>query len=139
MVSNPSIELALDFYPSDLKVDTPFNIDKFASLLADHPNRPFVESVISGLRHGFWPLDDGEWDLDKDGEMENYPAEEEDLAAIREFRDKELASGRWSGQNFGFPAWDADVPALRQQEKSPQTSCHDRSLGFRPQRRYLES
>lgn len=97
LLDNPFIQIALDFYETDLKVDTPFNIDKFASLLDTHPNRPFVDSVIFGLRYGFWPLDDGEWDLGKDGEMKNYPAEEEDLEAIRAFRDKELAADRWTG------------------------------------------
>lgn len=101
LLNNPSIQLALDRYRSTLKVETPFDITKFASLLDDHPNRPFVESVISGLRYGFWPLDDGEWDMEKDGEMKNYPAEE-DLAAIREFRDKELSSGRRSGPIHTF-------------------------------------
>ncbi|KAI0295540.1 hypothetical protein BC826DRAFT_281717 [Russula brevipes] len=42
---------------SDLfDVVTPINIDRFASLLAGHPNRPFVDTVICGLREGFWPL-----------------------------------------------------------------------------------
>jgi hypothetical protein len=36
------------------EVVTPINIDHFASRLAGHPNRPFIDSVIRGLREGFW-------------------------------------------------------------------------------------
>ncbi|KAH7904309.1 hypothetical protein BJ138DRAFT_1019301, partial [Hygrophoropsis aurantiaca] len=36
-------------------VHTPIKIDCLESLLLDHPNRPFVDSVIGGLREGLWP------------------------------------------------------------------------------------
>jgi hypothetical protein len=36
-------------------VETPINIDVFQSLLSHHPNPLFVESVLAGLREGFWP------------------------------------------------------------------------------------
>ena len=36
-------------------VKTPINIDVFQTLLSHHPNRPFVDSVLAGLREGFWP------------------------------------------------------------------------------------
>ena len=32
-----------------IKVDTPFNINRFEAVLHDHPNQPFVKSVIWGL------------------------------------------------------------------------------------------
>jgi len=48
---------------SDLfKITCNINIEKFNELLTDHPNQPFVQSVIAGLRDGFWPwaeLQDG--------------------------------------------------------------------------------
>jgi hypothetical protein len=37
---------------------TPINIDRLASLLVNHPNPPFVSSVLRGLREGFWPWAD---------------------------------------------------------------------------------
>jgi hypothetical protein len=40
------------------KLITPINIDVFESLLARHPNQPFVRSVVTGLREGFWPWAD---------------------------------------------------------------------------------
>ncbi|KAJ3520802.1 hypothetical protein NMY22_g12584 [Coprinellus aureogranulatus] len=42
-----------------IRVDTPFNVNKFEELLIDHPNQPFVQSVMRGLREGFWPFDVG--------------------------------------------------------------------------------
>ena len=39
-------------------METPIKIDTFKSLLKDHPNQPFVESVCVGLREGFWPWAD---------------------------------------------------------------------------------
>ena len=41
--------------PSLFTIVTPINVDRFEELLVTHPNRPFVESVCWGLRHGFWP------------------------------------------------------------------------------------
>lgn len=96
LLEDASIKTALDFYGSDIRVETPFNIDRLASFLDTHPNQPLVESVLWGLRYGFWPLDDGGWDVWKDGWMENYPSDDEDLKAIRAFRDKELGAHRWS-------------------------------------------
>jgi hypothetical protein len=39
-------------------VSTPIHVDKFESLLVNHPNPIFVKSVITGLREGFWPCAD---------------------------------------------------------------------------------
>ena len=41
---------------SDLfSIVTPINVDIFAYLLTDHPNRPFVQSVLQALKEGAWP------------------------------------------------------------------------------------
>ena len=37
---------------------TPINICRLESLLINHPNQPFVVSVLSGLCNGFWPWAD---------------------------------------------------------------------------------
>ena len=71
-------------------------IDKFEALLEDHPNQPFVRSVMQGLREGFWPFDEGDWKNDQNDLSDNFATLPEDLAAIRSFRDKELQAERWS-------------------------------------------
>ncbi|KAJ3831736.1 hypothetical protein F5878DRAFT_549160, partial [Lentinula raphanica] len=41
--------------PHLFSVSTPINVDRFESLLGDHPNPAFVASVMVALREGFWP------------------------------------------------------------------------------------
>lgn len=73
-----------------IRVETPFNIDRFELMLYDHPNQPFVKSVMDSLRHGFWPFDKGSWKDDHDEAIQNYSSKEVDLEAIRAFRDDEI-------------------------------------------------
>jgi len=54
-LENPVSNSTLNSHPHLFAVKTPINIPIFQTLLSDHPNRPFVESVLSGLREGFWP------------------------------------------------------------------------------------
>jgi len=49
LVHDPIVQGALATLAPHIKVSTPFNIDRFESLLYCHPNRPFVDSVIRGL------------------------------------------------------------------------------------------
>ena len=79
-----------------IKVRTPFNINKFESLLKDHPNQPFVKSVMTGLREGFWLFHKGEWEELHDDCKENFLSEEKDLEAHRVFQDKEIDNLHWS-------------------------------------------
>ena len=54
-------ELAIDtinFHPDLFIVSTPINIDNFEDLLINHPNPPFMKSVINGFQNSFWPLAD---------------------------------------------------------------------------------
>ena len=37
------------------KIITPIAVDRFEYLLTDHPNRPFIESVVHSLCEGAWP------------------------------------------------------------------------------------
>lgn len=96
LINDPTIQASLLSYAEHIKVETPFNIDAFQSLLADHPNQPLVQSVITGLREGFWPLNDGDWKLELEDVEGNYPMDNNDLAVLRAFRDKEVGAGRWS-------------------------------------------
>jgi hypothetical protein len=96
LMNNPEVQATLRHLDQSLKVETPFNVDRFESLLADHPNQPFVKSVMKGLREGFWPFDEGDWDLNSSDFRQNYASEIQDLDAIRAFRDKEVGLGHWS-------------------------------------------
>ncbi|KAG1861379.1 hypothetical protein C8R48DRAFT_774130 [Suillus tomentosus] len=58
---NDFSDVALDVlnaHPDLFKIITPVNIDTFQELLRDHPNHTFVESILEGLREGFWPCAD---------------------------------------------------------------------------------
>jgi hypothetical protein len=96
LVNNLEIKSTLRHLGQYIKVETPFNVDRFENLLADHPNQPFVKSVMRGLREGFWPFDEGEWALESKEFRQNYSVEDQDLTAIRAFRDKEIKLERWS-------------------------------------------
>ena len=105
LFNNAEIQSTLLNLNQYIKVETPFNVDRFENLLADHPNQPFVRSVMKGLREGFWPFDEGEWDLESNTFRQNYSDEIQDLDAIRAFRDKEVGLGRWSGPLPGQACW----------------------------------
>ncbi|EGG06640.1 uncharacterized protein MELLADRAFT_71897 [Melampsora larici-populina 98AG31] len=47
---------ALKQYKEFFKIVSPIDVNMFEFLLKDHPNQPFVKSVVRGLRHGFWPM-----------------------------------------------------------------------------------
>ncbi|KAH9919583.1 uncharacterized protein B0H18DRAFT_881736, partial [Fomitopsis serialis] len=98
LLQNHELANSLARCSDHVKVETPFNVDRLSDMLVDHPNQPFVQSVLTGLREGFWPLEDGEWKLELEEVVGNYSTEEPDLDAIRAFRDKEQAAGRWSGE-----------------------------------------
>src|ERR1700729_2026325 len=51
--------------PKFFKITCNINIKKLDELLQDHPNQPFIQSIIVGLTEGFWP-----WAEPQDG----YPA-----------------------------------------------------------------
>ena len=42
--------------PHLFKIVTPINTPHFKELLLKHPNPSFVDSVVDGLTHGFWPF-----------------------------------------------------------------------------------
>ena len=42
-------------HPDLFKIMCNINISRFKRLLWDHPNQPFIQSVILGLTEGFWP------------------------------------------------------------------------------------
>jgi hypothetical protein len=49
LLDNPDIRSSLNCLRDHVKVETPFDVDKLELFLIDHPNQPFVKSVITGL------------------------------------------------------------------------------------------
>ncbi|KZT09032.1 uncharacterized protein LAESUDRAFT_622439, partial [Laetiporus sulphureus 93-53] len=96
LLADSAIQMALKVCENHIQVDTPFNVDKLENMLFDHPNQPFVRSVIHGLHHGFWPPDNGEWEMELEEVINNHPADSPDIDAIWAFHDKEISAGQWS-------------------------------------------
>src|ERR1700678_729214 len=96
LINDPKIQSTLHAMRDYIRVETPFNVDRFEAILYDHPNQPFVKSVMDGLHYGFWPFDEGNWNEDNDDIIENYATKEEDFKAIHAFRDDEIQARRWS-------------------------------------------
>jgi hypothetical protein len=57
-LADPIVNQTIRDNPHLFNVSTPINIDLFEQLLTTHPNQPFVRSVVTGLREGFWPCAD---------------------------------------------------------------------------------
>ena len=92
----------IDQHPGLFMVETPINVDEFESLLNNHPNPLFVQSVIKGLRNGFWPWADthiGEYPDTWDESIPD-PRDQRELDFICSQRDKEIETGRFSA-GFG--------------------------------------
>ena len=81
---------------------TPIKIDRLASLLVNHPNPPFVSSVLRGLREGFWPWADTHHDIYPTTKDYFKPREYEDNIKdfLRDQRDLEISLNRFS-DSFG--------------------------------------
>ncbi|KAF8891922.1 hypothetical protein CPB84DRAFT_1683136, partial [Gymnopilus junonius] len=130
LLNDPSIQASLEAMEGYIKVDTPFDVDKLEAMLHDHPNQPFVHSVLCGLWEGFWPFDKEEW-KEECTLTSNYATEEEDLEAIRTFQDKEYAGDHWSPE---LPISDL-LPGMKlspmfvvwQKEKAHVITDHSRS------------
>jgi hypothetical protein len=82
LLNDPVIQAALAACKNHIEVKTPFNVDKLGAMSHDHPNPPLVQSVLIGLRKGFWPFDEGEWKIELEEVIGNYSTEEPDLEAI---------------------------------------------------------
>ncbi len=100
--SDPVINATLAAHPELFKIVTPVDVDVFAALLTDHPNQPFVLSVLKGLREGFWPFADAKpaeypdtWD-----EFRAPPVDDAAREFLRSQRDEEICLERFS-PSFG--------------------------------------
>ncbi|KAJ3752692.1 hypothetical protein EV360DRAFT_12416, partial [Lentinula raphanica] len=96
VVDDPVMQKALADHQDLLKIQTPYDVEKLSTFLSFHPNRPFVESVLEGLKSGFWPCHSGDWESNNSIFDDNYKMEDLDLDAVRVYREKEVGAGRWS-------------------------------------------
>ena len=62
-----------------------------------HPNLKFVESVLVGLCEGFQPYD-GEWKIEVDEVIGNYPLSNDGIIPLQKHWDKEQVMERWPGE-----------------------------------------
>ena len=85
LLDNPIIQESIRSLGDTIKVDMPFDVNKFELLLADHPNQPFVQSVMKGLHKGFWPFDEGDWKIELEEVIPDYKSNPEDAEAIQAF------------------------------------------------------
>ncbi|KAL7279056.1 hypothetical protein ACG7TL_006891 [Trametes sanguinea] len=99
---DPVVNSTLRARPDLFEIVTPINVDRFAELVADHPNQDFAQSVVKGLREGFWPYADSKPDSYPDtwDEVRPPPATEQSAQFLRDQRDEEIRLGRYS-QAFG--------------------------------------
>jgi hypothetical protein len=88
--------------PHLFRIITPINVTRFEELLETHPNKPFVQSVCTSLREGFWPFANTQkeeypvtWDF-----SERPPKTEQEAEFLRSQRDIELNAERYS-ESFG--------------------------------------
>lgn len=88
-LSNPVTSKTITENPSLFKIVTPINVTNLESMLVDHPNPAFVQSVCTGLREGFWP-----WaETRREGFPDTFdasrptPLDESKAAFLREQRD----------------------------------------------------
>ena len=89
-------------HPGLFTIKTPINVEKFENLLGNHPNPLFVQSVLKGLRNGFWPWANthlGEYPDTLD-ESIGDPRDQKELEFICSQRDKEIKAGCFS-EAFG--------------------------------------
>ena len=95
---DPIINHTLNVYPHLFDIITPIKVDLLQSLLIDHPNQPYVESVCRALREGFWPWAEPAGDdfPDTHDEKLRFKLDESVLKFLRDQRDEELAAHRFS-------------------------------------------
>ena len=84
--------------PDLFKIVSPIKVDAFKQELKDHPNQPFVKSVIRALKNGFWPwADTSTLPTTYDGSGLRGPITNKvKVAFIRRQRDEEIELDRWS-------------------------------------------
>ncbi|KAI9056378.1 hypothetical protein FKP32DRAFT_1585873, partial [Trametes sanguinea] len=103
--NDPIVNATLRSRPDLFKIVTPIHVDRFEQLVADHPNQDFAQSVVRGLREGFWPYADCKPDSYPDtwDEVRPPPSTAQCASFLREQRDEEIRLERYS------PAFGTDL------------------------------
>ena len=86
---NTSALQTIASHPDLFRIVTPIKVDVLEKLTASHPNRPFVESVLDGLRFGFWPwavTNRQGYPLTHDESREVYLTEEKELFVLDQIK-----------------------------------------------------
>ncbi|KAF8700479.1 hypothetical protein AX14_000774 [Amanita brunnescens Koide BX004] len=87
-------------HPHLFRIVTPIKISKFEELTKGHPNRPFVKSVLAGLREGFWPFANtnptGSYPLTHDASSRHSPKSGEKYQFLKDQCNAEIAAERFS-------------------------------------------
>ena len=104
--------------PDLFKIITPIKVDRLEHLLANHPNRPFVESLLQSLKVGFWPWADTslepvevtrnnnrerEWSVEEIAFIQETCREEEEAGRFSAAFGSELLPGMVCGPVFPVP------------------------------------
>lgn len=83
-------------FPDLFHIITPIDVDTLELLLRQHPNRPLVNSVLHGLRYGFWPFAEESDDVPDIWDAGNPHLDEQALAFVCQYADEEERAGRYS-------------------------------------------
>lgn len=84
-------------HPELFPIRTPINVDTFEQYLVKHPNTAFVDSVIYGLRFGFWPwCDPSNIILPYKLDAEQYLRNLADIAFAKQQCAKEVEAGHFT-------------------------------------------
>ena len=78
LLDDPVIQESIWLLGNVIKVDMPFDVDKFELLLTDHPNQPLIQSTMKGLHEGLWPFDKGDWKVKLEEVIPDYESNPED-------------------------------------------------------------
>lgn len=86
--------------PDLFKIVSPIKVEPFEKQLKDHPNQPYVKSVVRALKNGFWPwadTSDNPLPTTYDGSRLGQPITDKGKADfVQQQRDEEIALERWS-------------------------------------------
>ncbi|THH16009.1 hypothetical protein EUX98_g9370 [Antrodiella citrinella] len=86
----------INSHPHLFPIKTPIDVDRFETLLISHPNRPLVESMIHGLRYGFWPFAHHVPEAPDIWDEPNYTIDDDARSFISHYAAEEQAAGRYS-------------------------------------------
>ncbi|EGF97866.1 uncharacterized protein MELLADRAFT_84188 [Melampsora larici-populina 98AG31] len=94
LASDPQAAYAINQRPDLFQINCSINVENLKILLKNHPNKPFVDSIILGLTDRFWPISD--MPSDSTVYNKNHASGPEAEEVLIKTRDKELKLNRFS-------------------------------------------